>query len=96
MPLAPELRHCLRLANDGKEVGVARPARYHVLVQVGGNSGAGDRTLIDPEVEALRRAGGPQYTHRVLSQCTEGGQLVVSQLGEVRDMPVRADQKVSR
>jgi hypothetical protein len=94
--LIQQLRQCLRLADDGKEIGITCPARYHVLVQVGGDSGASDSTLIDPEVEALRRAGGPQYAHRVLGQCTKGGQLVFSELSKVRDMPVRADEKVSR
>ena len=42
-----QLRQRLGLADDRQEVRVAGPARHHVLVQVGGDPGAGDRALVD-------------------------------------------------
>jgi hypothetical protein len=93
--LIQQLRKCLGLTHNGKKIGVAGPARYHVLVQVGGDPRARCRTLVDSKVEAVRCTRGPEYAHRVLGQCAEGGQLVVSQLGEVRDVTVWADQEMS-
>ena len=50
-----QLRQRLGLADDRQEVGVAAPPRHDVLVQVGGDAGAGDRALVQPDVEAVRR-----------------------------------------
>ena len=42
---------------DRHEVGVAAPPGHHVLVQVGGDAGAGHRAQVDADVEALGAGG---------------------------------------
>ena len=48
------LRHHLGLGDHRHEVGVAAPARDHVLVQVRGDPGTSHRPLVHAEVEAVR------------------------------------------
>ena len=44
--VAEQLRQDLGAADHRHEVGVAAPARHHVLVQVGGDAGAGHPALV--------------------------------------------------
>ena len=52
--LREQLRQGLGAADDRHEVGVAEPARHHVLVEVGADPGAAGPPLVHPEVEPLR------------------------------------------
>src|SRR5215218_4653056 len=51
--LAQEARQRLRARDDREEVGVERPPRHDVLVQVLGDAGAGDAALVHADVEAV-------------------------------------------
>ena len=51
------LRQHARVAGDRHEVVVGRPARDDVQVDVVGEAGAGDLTLVDAEVEAVGVVG---------------------------------------
>src|SRR4249920_1709478 len=93
--LIKELRKCLRLANNRKEVGVARPAGYDVLVQVGGDSGPRHRALVDAEVETVWGTCGSQHAHGVLRQRAEREQLVPIKLGEIGHVPIGTDQQMA-
>ena len=51
--IGEELGQHAGMADHRHEVGVAAPPGYHVLVQVGGDAGAGHRAQVDADVEAL-------------------------------------------
>jgi hypothetical protein len=93
--LIKELGQGLGLADDRKEVGVTRPARHHMLMEVSGYAGSGNGTLVDAEVEAMWCTRCPQHPHRVLSHCAEPEHLFMIKLGQVGNVSVGADQQVA-
>jgi len=67
-----------------------------VLVQVGGDAGAGHRAQVDADVEALGPGGLAQRADRALGELGELGRLGLGQVGVVGHVPERADQHVAR
>ena len=67
-----------------------------MLVQVRRDAGAGARSLVHAEVEALRLADRPEGAHRRLRQPGHLVGLRLVEIGVVGDMAVRADHQVAR
>ena len=65
-----------------------------MLVQVRGDAGARDRTLVHPDVEAVRTGDPAQGPHRVLRQGTHLGHFVDREVAVVGDVAIRAHQQV--
>src|SRR5829696_827804 len=70
------LRHNPRVGDHGHEVGVAAPAGYDVQVDVVLDAGAGDATLVEADVEAVRLIDLLEPRHRPLGVSDHlGGRL---------------------
>ena len=83
------------VADDRHEVRVAAPARNDVLVEVGGDAGAGDRALVHADVEAVRPGRRTQGRHRLLGQRGQFGGLRVGEVRVVGDMTVGHDHQMA-
>src|SRR5699024_3150251 len=74
--LAEELRQRLRLRDDREEVGVERPPRHDVLVQVVGDARAGDSPLIHADVDPVHFGGVGEHPHGRLGQLADLHELL--------------------
>ena len=83
------------MRDDREEVGVCRPARNDVLVQVIGDTRAGDSALVHADIEAFAVRDLRENAHRRLGKRTDLGELLPGRLVIHRNVTVRADQKMT-
>src|SRR5699024_1075368 len=93
---AEQLRQCAGVPDDRQEVGVAAPPGHHVLVHVPGNTGTGHRPGVHAQVETVARLHLLQRAHRRCRQLGHLRTLRGGHRGQVRYVPVRADEQVPR
>ena len=66
-----------------------------MLVQVVGDPGTGDRSLVHPDVEPMGTAHRPHGAHRRLGEHPELGDLLDGEVGVVGHVPVRDQHEVA-
>ena len=74
------LRHDPHVGQNRHEVGIALPARNHVLVNVIDDSGAGGSTEVPADVEAVGLVGAAEHLERADGQSVNLARLLAAQL----------------
>src|SRR5699024_11281847 len=82
--------------DDRHEISVAAAPGHNMLVQMSGNTGSGDSSLVHTQIEAVRLAHAPHDAHGRLGDEGDLMGFVIGQLGVISYVPIRADKEVPR
>ena len=87
--------HDAGLADDGHEIGIARPAGHDVDVQVIGNARAGDFAEVDAHVKAIRLHHGGKRGHAAAGELPQVQQFLIGKAVQIRHFLVGNDHQMA-